>query len=107
MTTAQIKNDFLEEAFQLFGGYFGNQSIEEGVEEILFLSLDHYEYHKNWLEIVKNAIDEINNSETKILEIIESAIHISDKNEAKMYLQNLMELYVHRYKEESESNATN
>jgi hypothetical protein len=106
MIAAHTRSNFLKEIFQLLGGYFGDQSIEEGVEEMLFVSLDYSEYHQNWLGIIKNAIDGVDNSDFKILEVIRNTVHISDKSEAKIYLQDLMETYIRRYAEESRSNIT-
>jgi hypothetical protein len=79
------------------GAYFSDQSINEGVPELVALSSGLKDYHEMWNFVFNNAIEALFYKNEEILNIMKKQVFIEDFDDALEFIQNLKEEYDTEY----------
>lgn len=79
------------------GAYFGDQSISEGVPELVSLSSGLKDYHDMWSFVFHEAIEALFHKDEKVLSIMKKQVFIEDFDDALEFMQSLKEEYDAEY----------
>ena len=87
--------------------YFGDQSIEEGVAEVVFVTATNPDYHRDYLATIDEAIAGAAAGDPGVGAAIEDsfAAEARDPAEARAYLEALRAEYLRQYEARSSSRA--
>lgn len=84
---------------QFLSAYFGDQSTEEGVGEVVFVTADHPDYHRNYLAIIDQAIAGADDPDVARAIRDSFAASADNPTQARTYLQTLRTEYLRQYEE--------
>lgn len=93
--------DWRETLRQILIGYFGDQSLEEGIDMMLFVAEDYPQTHQEFLAAFDGGIAAAaRNDESIVGLIIDSrAVFVENPAEAVRYLEQLRPAYLTRYEQ--------
>jgi hypothetical protein len=94
-------DDWRETLRGLLNGYFGDQTIEEGVEELLVVTVPHLDYHERYAEALDRAIEAVSGGDEEVMRIVQEsfAAAVEGLDDTREYLEELREEYLTRYQE--------
>lgn len=86
-----------DELREFLSSYFGDQSTEEGVGEVVFVTADHPDYHRTYLGILDWAI--AGSDDPAVAQAIREsfAAAANDPAQARAYLQSVRAEYLRQY----------
>lgn len=84
---------------EILGGYFGDQMLEAGVEEMIFVTEANKEYHQRYLSAIEAGIKAALEGNTEVVKMIKDsyAWHVKDTADASEFLQRLCNEYLTQY----------
>ena len=91
-------DDWKQELSDILGSYFGDQSIQEGVFELIFSSKEDYSFHETLEIIFLNGLEAIEREDQGILEEMKKQVFISSFQDARSFLEQLKNEYDRQYK---------
>lgn len=89
-------DNWKRELSDILGAYFGDQSIEEGVNELMFVS-EESSFFETLRIIFQKALEAVEKEDKEILEYMAKQVNVSDPEDAKKYLTELREEYNRQY----------
>lgn len=82
----------------IFAGYVNQQTLEEGADQMVFVSSDNRDYHQRFMEAIDKGIALIETDLSKVRNIVnESGYHADTREEASTLLHELRRVYLDRY----------
>jgi hypothetical protein len=98
LRTYGIRKDELEKNLSdTLGAYFGDQSINERVLELVSLSSGLKNYHDMWSFVFSEAIEALFHKDEEVLSIMKKQVFIEDFDDALEFMQSLKEEYDTEY----------
>lgn len=90
-----------EELYQFLASYFGDQSTEEGVSEVVFVTAEHPAWHRRYLAVLDRGIAAAAAGDPEVARIIVKSFAASarDAGEARAYLEAVRAEYLRQYEE--------
>jgi hypothetical protein len=87
--------------YQLLASYFGDQSTEVGVSEVVFVTADHPDWHRRYLAVLDRGIAAAAAGDPEIAGVIVKSFAASARNadEARAYLEEVRAEYLRQYEE--------
>lgn len=84
---------------EILNGYFGDQTIEEGVTEMIFVTESNLDYHQSYLSALEAGIEAASQGQQEVVRFIMDsyAWHIKDTVEAREFLERLRSEYIAQY----------
>jgi hypothetical protein len=79
------------------GAYFGDQSINEGVPELVSLSSGLKDYHDMWSFVFNKAIEALFHRDEEVLSVMRKQVFVEDFDDALEFIQSLKEEYETEY----------
>ena len=91
----------VDDLYQLLAAYFGDQSTEAGVSEVVFVAADHPELHRRYLAVLDRGIAAAAAGDPEVARVIENSFAASarDAGEARAYLEKVRAEYLRQYEE--------
>jgi hypothetical protein len=80
----------------VLGAYFGDQSIEEGVYELMFIS-EESSFFETLRIIFQNALEAVEQGDKEVLDHMAEQVYVCDPEDAKNYLRDLGNEYRRQY----------
>jgi hypothetical protein len=89
------------ELYQFLASYFGDQSTEAGVSEVVFVTADDPEWHRRYLAVLDRGIAAAAAGDPEIARVIAKSLAASvrDAGEAGAYLEEVRAEYLRQYEE--------
>lgn len=83
----------------VLSGYFGDQTLEEGVKEMVFVTECNLDYHHLYLSGIEEGIKAAAQGESEVTEIImeSNAQYVQNISEAREFLEKLCLEYLSQY----------
>lgn len=83
----------------LLSGYLGDQTIEEGVEEMVFVTESNPDYHRLYLSAIEEGIKAASQGKPEIIETIRDsyAWYVKDTKDVREFLERLRAEYITQY----------
>jgi hypothetical protein len=91
------KTNWKKNLSDTLGAYFGDQSISEGVPELVSLSSGLKDYHDMWSFVFNKAIEALFHKDEEVLNIMKKQVFIEDFDDAVEFIQSLKEEYDTEY----------
>jgi hypothetical protein len=91
------KENWKKNLSDTLGGYFGDQSINEGVPELVALSSGLRDYHNMWDFVFNNAVKALLQKDEEVLSIMKKQVFVEDFDDALEFIQSLKEEYDTEY----------
>jgi hypothetical protein len=88
-----------DELRQFLRAYFGDQSTEKGVEEVVFVTAEHPDHHRTYLGVLDRAISDADDPEIARAIRESFAAYANDPAQAREYLQSVRAEYLRQYTE--------
>jgi hypothetical protein len=87
--------------YQFLASYFGDQSTEAGVSEVVFVTVDHPEWHRRYLAVLDRGIAAAAAGDPEVARVIVKSFAASarDAGEARAYLEEVRAEYLRQYEE--------
>ena len=86
----------------IFAGYVNQQTLEEGADQMAFVSSDNPDYHRRFMEAIDRGIESIETDFLSVKEIInKSGYTVSTRDETSNLMHELRRLYLERYEREA------
>jgi hypothetical protein len=87
--------------YQFLASYFGDQSTEAGVSEVVFVTADHPEWHRRYLAVLDRGIAAAAAGDPEVARVIVKSFAASarDAGEARAYLEEVRAEYLRQYEE--------
>jgi hypothetical protein len=84
---------------EILAGYFGDQTLEAGVEEMVFVTESNKDYHQRYLSAIEAGIKAALEAKLEIVQIIKdsNAWYVKGTADAGEFLQRLRSEYLSRY----------
>jgi hypothetical protein len=96
----------LETLTNIFAGYINQQTLEEGVEGMIFVSEDSPQWHRRFDEAMTYGLEMARKGDSVIVGIVNrSGCQVGTSEEALNLLQELVQLYGERYKASGRESA--
>jgi hypothetical protein len=85
--------------YQFLASYFGDQSTEAGVSEVVFVTADHPEWHRRYLAVLDRGIAAAAAGDPEVARVIVKSFAASarDAGEARAYLEEVRAEYLRQY----------
>jgi hypothetical protein len=90
-------DDWKQELSDILGSYFGDQSIEEGVFELIFASRENIDFHETLKLLFSDGLKSVEEGDKEVLDEMNKQVFISDQQDAKKFLRELREEYSRQY----------
>jgi hypothetical protein len=87
--------------YQFLASYFGDQSTEAGVSEVVLVTADHPEWHRRYLAVLDRGIAAATAGDPEVARVIVKsfAASVRDACEARAYLEEVRAEYLRQYQE--------
>lgn len=92
-------SEWTDELSGLLGSYFSDWSVDEGVEQLLFVSSDHPEYHQRFLETLEQGLRAADQHDERVVPIVNAYYLVSNLEDARAFLQQIVDVYQRQYRE--------
>jgi hypothetical protein len=86
-----------DELRQFLSSYFGDQTTEKGVAEVVFVTADHPDHHRTYLGILDRAIADADDPAVAQAIRESFAASANDPAQARAYLQSVRAEYLRQY----------
>lgn len=84
----------------IFAAYVNQQTLEEGADQMAFVSSDNLEFHRKFLEAIDKGLGSMKANFLLIISIInKSGYHVDNEEAATCLLKELRRFYLERYKQ--------
>jgi hypothetical protein len=90
-------DDWKQELSDILGSYFGDQSIEEGVFELIFVSRENHDFHETIKAVFSNGLKSAQEGDKEVLNDMTKQVFITDRQDAEKFLRELGEEYDRQY----------
>ena len=90
--------NWYETLTDIFAGYVNQQTLEEGADQMVFVSSDNPEYHNRFLEAIDKGLELTEAEGLSVKEIVnKSGYRVATPEEASDLLRELRRLYLERF----------
>jgi uncharacterized membrane-anchored protein len=79
------------------GSYFGDQSIEEGVFELIFASKENHDFHETIKAVLSNGLKSVQEGDEEVLNVMAKQVFITAQQDAENFLREFGEEYDRQY----------
>jgi hypothetical protein len=95
-----VRTVICAELKEFLSAYFSDQSTEEGVREVVFVTAENPDYHRAYLATIDRAIEGAVDGDPSVAKAIEDSFAASarDPGEARAYLESLRGEYLRQYR---------
>jgi hypothetical protein len=90
-------NSWEQELSDILGSYFGDQSIEEGVFELVFVSRENHDFHETIKSVLRNGLKSVQEGNKEVLNDMATQVFITDWQDTENFLRELGEEYGRQY----------
>ncbi len=90
-------NNWKQKFSDILGSYFGDQSIEEGVFELIFVSRENHDFHETLKTAFSNGLKLVQERDEEVLNNMAKQVFITDQQDAENFLRELGEEYDRQY----------
>jgi hypothetical protein len=91
-------DNWKQELSDILGSYFGDQSVEEGVFELIFFLGENHDFHETVKSVFSNGLKSVREGDKEVLNDIAKQIFITDRQDAENFLKELGKEYDRQYK---------
>jgi hypothetical protein len=89
--------EWLETLTDIFAGYVNQQTLEEGVVQMVFVCSGNPEYHSRFLDAIEHGLEATRTENSSVLAVInKSGYRVSTMREASDLLLEMRSLYLQR-----------
>jgi hypothetical protein len=87
--------------YEFLASYFGDQSTEAGVSEVVFVTADHPEWHRRYLAVLDRGIAAAAAGDPEVVRVVAKSLAASvrDAGETGAYLEEVRAEYLRQYEE--------
>ncbi|WP_218082584.1 hypothetical protein [Anthocerotibacter panamensis] len=84
---------------EILNGYFSDQTIEEGVAQMVFVTECDPDYHQECLATISGGIEAALQGNMEVVDIIKKSFawHVENTHDAKEFLKDLQKEYLSQY----------
>lgn len=99
MRVNKLEEQWQENLSDLLNGYFGCQSLEVGVKEMIFVTKWHQDYHQRYISAIEAGIAAADRGDIQVIAIIRHswARFVDNTEESKQFLEELSSEYNIQY----------
>ncbi|MEP0857722.1 hypothetical protein [Trichocoleus sp. DQ-U1] len=90
----------------ILSGYFSDQSVEEGVTEMIFVTAHNPDYHQSYFSAIKVGMEAASRGETEVFDIVSSECYVKDIADVQKFLEKLCSEYMAQYEAATSDNVS-
>jgi hypothetical protein len=90
-------DDWKQELSDILGAYFGDQSIEEGVFELIIVSRENHDFHETIKAVFSNGLKSVQAGDEEVLNHMAKQVFATDRQDVENFLRKLVEEYDRQY----------
>lgn len=82
---------------EILDGYFSDWSIKDGVAQLVFVAVDHPEYHQLYLSAIDEGIEAASHGDPQVVTIVGRACYVENAAQTLDLLKHIRQEYVTQY----------